>query len=141
MDDDKKVTKMLHSFRGLSEGLQHIVRSHKQRGEIMTAQGPKIKQLLPVKGDWFVVTRVEGRWLIERVVLWALMEATETSVEHVRAIDSSGIPHEDMGGDCYLVAGQDCCPTGQTWGALYGKTLPTNYHVREVTEAMKAAPV
>ena len=52
-----------------------------------------IRQLLPVTGDWYVVTNPEDeRWFIDRVVAWALVHADQ-KVDHMRAIDTSGMPH------------------------------------------------
>lgn len=98
-----------------------------------------IRQCYAVSGDWFVVSKPggEGRWFIGRVTLWALVEA-DGEISHVRALDETGIPHEDEQGDSYFAYGPDTSPAGCTWKELYDRTVPNVMNVREITDSMQA---
>jgi hypothetical protein len=96
-----------------------------------------IRQLMPVSGDWYVLTNPEcDRWFIDRVVAWALVHA-DLSVDHVRAIDTRGMPHEDNDGDSYFVLGSDFSPLGLTWQEVYHKTSPSRCLCRDITDLVR----
>ncbi len=96
-----------------------------------------IRSLTPVAGDWFVVSNSDGdRWFIERVVAWALIEARD-KIDHVMAITSNGMTHENDYGDTYFVFGEDVSHFGVCWKEVYDKTPPSPHLVRELTEHFK----
>ena len=98
----------------------------------------------PVEGGWYVVTCHQEaadereRWFIERVVLWALGKSDNT-VDNVRAITASGLPHEDEDADTYLVNGRDASPFGKTWDEVYASLRPTRQMVRELPSTLTEA--
>lgn len=94
----------------------------------------KIKRVLPVAGDWYWVSNPEdNRWFIERVVAWALVEA-KSSIDHLRAITSNGIPHLDDDGDSYFVFGDDMSPLGILWRDVHQNCPASPLNVREITD-------
>ena len=55
--------------------------------------------------------------------------------DHVRSIDSGGLPHESEGYDSYFVLGADTIPIGPTWREVFETTPPSSCLVREITVA------
>lgn len=96
-----------------------------------------IKHTLSVIGDWYCVSNPEAdRWFIDRVVVWAVVSSA-TEVDHVRAITVNGLPHEDNGGNSYLVNGYDVSPMGTTWDNVYKNAPLQSNLVREITDSVR----
>lgn len=94
----------------------------------------EIKSVLPVSGDWFVISNPEDeRWFIERVVSWALVVA-EGKVDHIKAIGPTGLPSAEEDGDSYFVYGDDESHFGVTWREVFNKSTPSPHIVREFSE-------
>jgi hypothetical protein len=96
-----------------------------------------IKEIRPVIGDWSCVsTERDGRWFIERIIAWALVEA-KGSIDHVQAVLTNGIPHTAEG-DAYFVPSSDVGFLGIPWGEIYKQVVPDSSFVREITDQVRA---
>ena len=83
-----------------------------------------------------------SRWFIDRVVALAAGRSGST-IDHVLAIDSMGIPCEqDAFGEMHIVFGKDKSPIGTTWAEIYDSETPgLTYGPKEFTALMIAAGV
>jgi hypothetical protein len=104
----------------------------------------RISSTEAVSSDWFFLWNPEGpRWFIERIVLWATVEA-DGQYDHVRAIGAQGmvLPPEGLFGGYWFVLGGDNSPMGPTWAEIYKKApaKPGEYRFdpcKEITDAVK----
>lgn len=107
----------------------------------------RIHSLIPVTGDWFILVRDyngdgTSRWFIDRVVALAAGR-TSSTIDHVCAIDSSGVPCEhDAADETHIVFGKDKSPIGKTWAEIYDSDTPgLTYGPKEFTSLMVAAGI
>ena len=92
----------------------------------------------PAIDDWFVVQNIEkDRWIIERVVAWALVPGSEHRIWTLGAFRDRGYIVEDDGADAYFVKGTDKSQIGTRWTEIYDQTPLNSAFVREIEGPLK----
>jgi len=104
----------------------------------------RVFRMWPAEGDWFVVVMAYRSpdnhvTMMERVVGFADAKSS-LHARHVRPLLAKGgalldLPEELC--DWLVVRGEDACPTGITWAALYRAANPRPALLRDVTRLLK----
>jgi hypothetical protein len=99
----------------------------------------QIRECYPPPGDWFEVTRMEGGWYIERVLMLALVDAEGQDSQILPVLGTGLLEEDDAYTEWYIVFGAETSPAGPTWKEIYDSGAPTGLTVREIIAEMGPA--